>query len=240
MNFEIATPQTNAHGERHVSPFMGYIDLPPMSSASLQGQDTSPSRILASYQALRPPSPSSMTDSEPTMNMDSRSRFHPSRPPHPTSQDSAQMWPRSSRADLLKDVPLSHIPIGPATVTEVPQENNAAELRQVTEDVVQNSSSPHRSQSALGASTPSPRVSSNPSPASYTRRSTVPSLFYGFPSPPTESSAQMTSEVDMPVLEEKHESAFGQIVTGPPGAGKSTYSHGMHQVSLANAFGRRR
>jgi hypothetical protein len=26
--------------------------------------------------------------------------------------------------------------------------------------------------------------------------------------------------------------AYGQLVTGPPGAGKTTYCHGMHQVSL--------
>jgi broad-specificity NMP kinase len=25
--------------------------------------------------------------------------------------------------------------------------------------------------------------------------------------------------------------AFAQLVTGPPGAGKTTYCHGMHQVS---------
>ncbi|EJT52750.1 cytoplasm protein [Trichosporon asahii var. asahii CBS 8904] len=33
-------------------------------------------------------------------------------------------------------------------------------------------------------------------------------------------------------LPEHHASAFGQLVTGPPGAGKSTYCHGMYQVSI--------
>lgn len=32
---------------------------------------------------------------------------------------------------------------------------------------------------------------------------------------------------------EKHQSAFGQLVTGPPGAGKSTYCHGMYQFLTA-------
>ncbi|KAL1405508.1 hypothetical protein Q8F55_009145 [Vanrija albida] len=32
---------------------------------------------------------------------------------------------------------------------------------------------------------------------------------------------------------EQHLSAFGQLVTGPPGAGKSTYCHGMHQFLTA-------
>jgi predicted PilT family ATPase len=41
----------------------------------------------------------------------------------------------------------------------------------------------------------------------------------------------MTTEVTSLVPEEKHASAFGQVVTGPPGAGKTTYCHGMHQVS---------
>jgi hypothetical protein len=34
------------------------------------------------------------------------------------------------------------------------------------------------------------------------------------------------------IVPEEHASAFGQVVTGPPGAGKTTYCHGMHQVSL--------
>jgi hypothetical protein len=50
------------------------------------------------------------------------------------------------------------------------------------------------------------------------RYSAVPSFVHEFPSPP---------EHDM----SRHSSAFGQVVTGPPGAGKSTYCHGMHQVS---------
>jgi predicted PilT family ATPase len=35
-------------------------------------------------------------------------------------------------------------------------------------------------------------------------------------------------DADAPTV---HHSAFGQLVTGPPGAGKSTYCHGMYQVS---------
>ncbi len=29
--------------------------------------------------------------------------------------------------------------------------------------------------------------------------------------------------------------AYGQLVTGPPGAGKTTYCHGMHQVSQSRS-----
>lgn len=36
-------------------------------------------------------------------------------------------------------------------------------------------------------------------------------------------------ELEIPV---EHSTAFGQLVTGPPGAGKSTYCHGLHQACL--------
>nr|ODN88563.1 cytoplasmic protein [Cryptococcus depauperatus CBS 7841] len=32
-----------------------------------------------------------------------------------------------------------------------------------------------------------------------------------------------------------HSTAFGQLVTGPPGAGKSTYCHGLHQATIGRS-----
>ncbi|OCF71932.1 cytoplasmic protein [Kwoniella mangroviensis CBS 8886] len=38
---------------------------------------------------------------------------------------------------------------------------------------------------------------------------------------------------NLPESKVQHKSAFGQLVTGPPGAGKSTYCHGLHQFLAA-------
>ncbi|KAL7422297.1 hypothetical protein Q5752_002943 [Cryptotrichosporon argae] len=69
------------------------------------------------------------------------------------------------------------------------------------------------------------------------RSSTAISLIGDFPSPPTLAAPTMatTLELDMPdaTSTTRHASAFGQLVTGPPGAGKSTYCHGMHQFLTA-------
>jgi hypothetical protein len=76
------------------------------------------------------------------------------------------------------------------------------------------------------------RTSIENSPASVTnqRYSTVPSFVHDVPAPPTGASDTSTNTMESP-LALPHRSAFGQVITGPPGAGKSTYAHGMHQVS---------
>ncbi|ORY33780.1 cytoplasm protein [Naematelia encephala] len=43
----------------------------------------------------------------------------------------------------------------------------------------------------------------------------------------------MSSDITHPSAESSHASAFGQLVTGPPGAGKTTYCNGMHQFLTA-------
>jgi len=75
------------------------------------------------------------------------------------------------------------------------------------------------------------------------RYSAVPSFVQDFPSPPIgtfrdtiEQHEASSPHIDMNTMgsngkEDQHEMAFGQVVTGPPGAGKTTYCHGMHQVS---------
>ena len=64
------------------------------------------------------------------------------------------------------------------------------------------------------------------------RFSAVPSFVHEFPDPPEQASPTMIEEAAMGEGKSvTHSMAFGQVVTGPPGAGKSTYCHGMHQVS---------
>jgi len=96
------------------------------------------------------------------------------------------------------------------------------------------------------------------------RYSAVPSFVHDFPAPPaedldvdangyhengsalkrpedgneTEMAADESAIASMTVpagQNGSHESAFGQVVTGPPGAGKTTYCHGMHQVRQPRA-----
>ena len=95
------------------------------------------------------------------------------------------------------------------------------------------------------------------------RYSAVPSFVHDFPSPPAfdadggvngenagnDDPGNIEQEHDMSAdegamamttaaserQERTHESAFGQVVTGPPGAGKTTYCHGMHQVRQPRA-----
>lgn len=66
------------------------------------------------------------------------------------------------------------------------------------------------------------------SPVPERRHSAAVSFFDDFPTPPTLEHETMPS-LDIPPG--PHASAFGQVVTGPPGAGKTTYCNGMHQVS---------
>ena len=63
------------------------------------------------------------------------------------------------------------------------------------------------------------------------RDSTSISFIDDFPSPPNFSEPALESNRHTMPTPTKHASAFGQLVTGPPGAGKTTYCHGMHQVS---------
>lgn len=48
----------------------------------------------------------------------------------------------------------------------------------------------------------------------------------------TVTNCQMMGDQDLEIPVE-HCTAFGQLVTGPPGAGKSTYCHGLHQACLS-------
>jgi hypothetical protein len=71
------------------------------------------------------------------------------------------------------------------------------------------------------------------------RDSAAVSFIHDFPHPPTATatgSAVATMALKDEMVPEEHASAFGQVVTGPPGAGKTTYCHGMHQVSLCDPF----
>ncbi|WRT67080.1 uncharacterized protein IL334_004046 [Kwoniella shivajii] len=74
----------------------------------------------------------------------------------------------------------------------------------------------------------------SPIPGQEHRHSAAVSFFDEFPSPPTaEHPSTMTSLNNLPDPKVSHKSAFGQLVTGPPGAGKSTYCHGLHQFFTA-------
>lgn len=85
-------------------------------------------------------------------------------------------------------------------------------------------------QQQRGDTSPEERRPSVASSGLISRDSTTVSFIDDFPSPPNFSEPALESNThNMPT---KHASAFGQLVTGPPGAGKTTYCHGMHQVSL--------
>jgi hypothetical protein len=80
-----------------------------------------------------------------------------------------------------------------------------------------------------GSSAVSPHLSID-SPLSDDRRhSAAVSFIDDFPAPPSTTTDTM-NRLEGPAG--KHASAFGQLVTGPPGAGKTTYCNGMHQVSF--------
>ncbi|KAK8869866.1 hypothetical protein IAR55_000434 [Kwoniella newhampshirensis] len=75
-------------------------------------------------------------------------------------------------------------------------------------------------------------VDVSPDPGHERRGSAAVSFFDEFPSPPS-ASTQYLTKMELPQAPVKHASAFGQLVTGPPGAGKSTYCHGLHQFLTA-------
>jgi hypothetical protein len=76
------------------------------------------------------------------------------------------------------------------------------------------------------------RPSHSSSVSGHQRDSTAVSFIDDFPSPPNFAEPFTNTASAMPSAStSKHSTAFGQLVTGPPGAGKSTYCHGMHQVS---------
>lgn len=76
------------------------------------------------------------------------------------------------------------------------------------------------------------RQSHSSSVSGHHRDSTAVSFIDDFPSPPNFAEPFTNTTSAMPsASSSKHSTAFGQLVTGPPGAGKSTYCHGMHQVS---------
>ncbi|OCF45462.1 cytoplasmic protein [Kwoniella heveanensis CBS 569] len=95
--------------------------------------------------------------------------------------------------------------------------------------------SPHRS--SLSASPGGGELSASPIPGNDHRHSAAVSFFDEFPSPPTANQAEeetsLMSSMELPAPKVQHASAFGQLVTGPPGAGKSTYCHGLHQFLTA-------
>ncbi|WVQ98671.1 hypothetical protein IAU59_005802 [Kwoniella sp. CBS 9459] len=95
--------------------------------------------------------------------------------------------------------------------------------------------SPHRS--SLSASRGGGDLSASPIPGNDHRHSAAVSFFDEFPSPPSEQQGQeettIMSSMELPAPKVQHASAFGQLVTGPPGAGKSTYCHGLHQFLTA-------
>lgn len=79
---------------------------------------------------------------------------------------------------------------------------------------------------------PSPNISLATPASGFRRDSTAVSFMDEFPSPPHNDLSTMpslSSQMPKPPSP-SHRSAFGQLVTGPPGAGKSTYCHGIHQV----------
>ncbi len=228
---EIATPVLVDRGGKREHPYLGYIDPSTLGSASLQGQSESPETVLATYQN-RPTRPASIAGSEPELSSGSDDTALPR---HAGEGE----FPSLDHAPLvlmgLIDVRISEATTQcPVLVSTPPRSPDSAQPRSVPEPT---SPRPPLSPGMFGiASTPnsptSPsRLSISVSPVTSLRYSQVPGLVHDCPSPPTEISSKMTTEASSSASLEKHASAFGQVVTGPPGAGKTTYCHGMHQVS---------
>jgi hypothetical protein len=166
---------------------------------------------------------------------------------HPVSID---MFHRTKSLIMRLDVRWSNVTRGKAEFVATPQQNNA-ERRSFVIVPESGSGSPstfgvvdlasEREYSPFDAiAGASFSYSRHSTPSSIRRRSsTSPSFMNEFPSPPTPPAAVMafsSTEAESSNAV-KHSSAFGQLVTGPPGAGKTTYAHGLHQVSPPSSTG---
>lgn len=110
--------------------------------------------------------------------------------------------------------------------------NNSSNSNNNSSRALYHSSSSNRLAANLGESPE--RRPSQASSGLFRRDSTAVSFIDDFPSPPHLSQPTFEStSLAMPSSgkQQPHATAFGQLVTGPPGAGKTTYCHGMHQVS---------
>lgn len=89
----------------------------------------------------------------------------------------------------------------------------------------------------IGYLVPSPNPINTPG-TGFRPDSTAVSFMDKFPSPPpypTSTMSGLSAQLPKPP-KVSHQSAFGQLVTGPPGAGKTTYCHGIQQVSIFPVF----
>jgi hypothetical protein len=219
---EISTP---THG--HKGGYMGYGDETVVIPATLHEPPLSPA---AAFQKRSP-------ETNP-----------PSRRGSDGSDDSdGQSLPRCMHtppADMVPEYIIRHAPIYPVVKIGTPGESDisATKRRSIVPSVgdsLGSLSTLCQDQVDLPATTGQQlathqrRNSRSSSGSGYHRDSTAVSFIDEFPSPPNfaEPSFSNLASTMPSASTSKHSTAFGQLVTGPPGAGKTTYCHGMHQVS---------
>ncbi|KAK4688226.1 GPN-loop GTPase, partial [Tremellales sp. Uapishka_1] len=230
---EIKTPVIHSPSGRDALPdLLGCGDL-----------TDSPTRFLASFATLRPPSlnSSSSVGDSPLMASD---HDHIPLQPAPQSDDglsvaSVAVCPLTARPTLVH---FSEVNSSRPITVATPNLNSDIRRRSFVPE--HGEDTPPPSPSALGLNSnlcpKLDRLTPNPSPITNTaRHSAAVSFLHDFPNPPTPPTTRMSAmsidEATQARLQ-SHASAFGQLVTGPPGAGKSTYCHGMHQ--FLSALGR--